>query len=67
MYLTYLSTVCGDDETKRIDLTGFEQDKTSRWYSAEAWTALDHYTISRYMHLWHNGKCIGTQVKIFKS
>ena len=64
MYLTYVSTVTG--ETKRIDLAGFEQDKTSRWYSAEAWTALDHYTISRYMHLWHNNKCIGTQVQIVK-
>ena len=64
MYLTYVSTVTG--ETKRIDLEGFEQDKTDRWFSAEAWTALDYFTISRYKHLWRGDKCIGTQVQIVK-
>ena len=64
MYLTYVSTVTG--ETKRIDLVEFNQDKTALWFTAEAYSKFDYYTINRYMHLWHNNKCIGTQVQIVK-
>ena len=64
MYLTYVSTVTG--ETKRIDLVEFNQDKTALWFTAEAYSKFDYYTINRYMNLWHNDKCIGTQVQIVK-
>ena len=64
MYLTYVSSVTG--ETKRVELVEFNQDKTALWFTAEAYSKHDYFTINRYKHLWRFGKCIGTQVEIFK-
>ena len=63
MYLTYISTVTGD--VNRLELTEFNQDKTAKWFSAEAYTEQNIYEINRYKHLWLNDKCIGTSVEIF--
>ncbi len=64
MYLTYNCTVSG--EPKRVELIEFKQDKTAKWYAAEAYSLYEYFTINRYKHLWRGVKCIGTQVEIVK-
>jgi len=63
MYLTYISTVTGD--VNRLELTEFNQDKTAKFFKAEAYTKHSYYEINQYKHLWYNNKCLGTSVEIF--